>query len=317
MNNQTRELSERPQDYLGPNLNPTGLVLNPRELGPGVFALLANIPPKDNNGVIIGRDAALVIDAGINATVSHQIQDIVGNLTDRPLRYLVNTTYHGDHTFGNAAFPASVTIISSRANKDGMRDLDYEKQMRFGNMRGDENPLSAVTTWRTPDVVFDRYCAVDLGAKTVELWHFGPGNGPGDTIVFDRDTGTAWTGNFLMSAGLPPMLLEGGPVPYLESLRAMQQTLPVQVVVPGHGPAGDGAAALRNFIDYLQQLLDQVTAARATGWSAEETVARIATPDLLRVPATIHPTPEMQQLLGHLHRLNVLATYRDLEQQGR
>ncbi|MFE3190096.1 MBL fold metallo-hydrolase [Nocardia sp. NPDC059240] len=311
MNDQTRELAERPQDYLGPNLNPAGLELQPHEIGPGVHALLANIPPKDNNGVIVGRGAALVIDAGINGAVSQQIQGIVARLTDKPLRYLVNTTYHGDHTFGNAAFPESVTIISSRANRDSMRDLDYEKQMRFGNMRGDQNPLATVTVWRKPEVVFDRYAEIDLGGKTVQLWHFGPGNGPGDTIVFEPETATAWTGNFLMSAGLPPMLLEGGPGPYLESLRAMQQTLPVKLVVPGHGPMGDGPAALRNFIEYLELLRDEVGKAVAAGWTVEETIERIPTPALLRLPANVHATPEFEQLLGHLHRLNVLAAYRD------
>jgi cyclase len=54
--------------------------------------------------------------------------------TDRPLRYLVNTTYHGDHTFGNASFPADVTVISSRINRDNMTDLAYERARRAGNM---------------------------------------------------------------------------------------------------------------------------------------------------------------------------------------
>ncbi|MBO0795229.1 MAG: hypothetical protein J2P36_30400, partial [Ktedonobacteraceae bacterium] len=58
----SRELAERPRDYLGPNLNPNGLVLTPHRLGEGVYALMANIAPKDNNGVIIGEKYALVID---------------------------------------------------------------------------------------------------------------------------------------------------------------------------------------------------------------------------------------------------------------
>jgi cyclase len=107
------ELKERPAGYEGPNLDPEGLVLQPHELGDGVYALMANIPPKDNNGVIIGSRAALVIDAGINGAVSRQIQEVVAALSDTPLRYLVNTTYHGDHTFGNYAFGDDVLIISS------------------------------------------------------------------------------------------------------------------------------------------------------------------------------------------------------------
>jgi cyclase len=311
--NASRELAERPQDYLGPNLNPRGLVLTPHQLGDGVYALMANIPPKDNNGVIIGEKYALVIDAGINGTTSHQIQNLVRQLTDKPLRYLVNTTYHGDHTFGNAAFPKEVTVISSRQNKTSMRDLEYEKQMRFGNLRDDQDVLTDVTTWRQPDVVFDHFCAIDLGNKIIELWHFGPGNAPGDTIVYEPDTRAAWTGNFLMCAGLPPMLLEGGPGPYIETLKAMQATLPVTTVIPGHGPMGDGKAALEHFIAYMHYLQDRIGEAVASGCTLDETQKRVPVPALLKSPTALPATPEIQELLLHLHRLNVLATYRELE----
>src|SRR5882762_5625439 len=83
-------------------------------------------------------------------------------------------------------------------------------QQSFMTLGDDQDVLTDVTTWRQPDVVFDHFCAIDLGNKIIELWHFGPGNAPGDTIVYEPDTRAAWTGNFLMCAGLPPMLLEGG-----------------------------------------------------------------------------------------------------------
>jgi cyclase len=312
--NISREIAERPRDYLGPNLNPQGLVLKPHQLGEGVYALMANIPPKDNNGVIIGEKCALVIDAGINGVISRQIQKLVGQLTEKPIRYLVNTTYHGDHTFGNYAFPEQVTVISSRQNKASMRDLAYEKEMRFGNLRGDQDVLADVTTWRQPDIVFDRYCAIDLGKKIVELWHFGSGNAPGDTIIYVPDTKVAWTGNFLMCAGLPPMLLEGGPGPYRATLQAMQATLPVTTIVPGHGPMGDGKDALEHFLAYMQYLQEHVGAAFASGYSPDETQERVPVPAVLNLPTSVPVTHEIQALLGHLHRLNVLATYQELKQ---
>jgi cyclase len=289
------------------------LVLAPHQLAEGVYALMANIPPKDNNRVVIGERGALVIDAGINGAIARQIQEQVRRLTDQPVRYLVNTTYHGDHTFGNAAFPDQVTVISSRQNKASMRDLAYEKAMRFGNMRGEQDALADVTTWRQPDVVFERYCAVDLGRKIVELWHFGPGNAPGDTVVYVPDAQVTWTGNFLMAAGLPPMLLEGGPGPYIETLKAMRATLPVTTVVPGHGPMGDGEAALEHFLSYLQYLQEDVGEAFGAGCTLDETLERVRMPALLHLPETMPDTPESRGLLGHLHRLNVLATYRELE----
>lgn len=238
-----KELAERPEGYQGPNLSPRGLRLIPTQLATGTYALVANIPPKDNNGLVVGERAALVIDAGIVPDISAQIQQLAAQQTDRPLRYLVNTTYHGDHSFGNASFPAEVTVISSRINRDNMTDLAYEKARRAGNMYEDAALLDAVTDWRKPDVAFDSAAEIDLRGRVVQLLYFGPGNGPGDTIVYLPDAQVAWTGNYLSHAGIAPMLLQGGPTPYLASLRRMRAALPqVRTIVPGHGPVGDGHA---------------------------------------------------------------------------
>ncbi len=86
-----REIAERPDDYAGPNLSPTGLVLPPRALGEGVHALMANLPPKDNNGLIVGNRAALVVDAGITPDVSAQIIRLSDELARRP------TAVPGEH----------------------------------------------------------------------------------------------------------------------------------------------------------------------------------------------------------------------------
>jgi cyclase len=318
-----REIAERPTGYAGPNLSPVGLELEPHELAGGVYALLANLLPKDNNGVVAGRDAALVVDAGITAEVSERIQALATDLTHLPLRYLVNTTYHGDHTFGNAAFPADVTVVSSRVNKQNMTDLGYEKFTRSKNMYGDEGLLDAVTDWRTPDVVFDSRAEIDLGGRVVELWAFGPGNGPGDTVVYVPDARVAWTGNYLCHAGTAPMLLQGGPEPYLASLRRMAEVLPdLRTVVPGHGPVGDGHEAIRWLVDYLERLRDDVIALYAAGHTVEETLELCPSPyadgldDRLRTALAAYRGPQdaiqagFLSLCRNLHRLNVLATYR-------
>jgi cyclase len=318
-----REIAERPDAYQGPNLSPVGLKLIPHQLAEGVHALMANIPPKDNNGVIAGRDAAVIVDAGITPDMSQQIQIRAAELTDRPLRYLVNTTYHGDHTFGNAAFPAETVIVSSRTNKENMADLGYEKKTRAGNMYGDEKLLESVTHWRKPELAFDSFAEIDLGGRVVQLFHFGPGNGPGDTIAYIPDARVAWTGNYLCHAGVAHMLLQGGPEPYIASLRRMRERLPqLQTIVPGHGPMGDGPAAIDTLIGYLERLSEEVAASFAAGHGLEETMAACTNPWADRLDPTLaaamaaYPVPAdraiqgMLELCRNLHRLNILATYR-------
>jgi cyclase len=318
----SREIEERPEGYRGPDLSPSRLRLLPEQLGEGTWALMANLPPKDNNGLLVGADAALVIDAGITPDVSRQLQGLASQLSDRPLRYLVNTTYHGDHTFGNAAFARDVVIVSSQLNRAAMDDLPYEKARRSGNMYGEEAALDEVEEWRRPDVTFTHYAEIDLGGRSVQLWQFGPGNSPGDVIAYDPATRTAWTGNFLCHAGIPPMLLEGGPGPYLASLRAMQAALPdLGTVVPGHGPQGDGRAAISWLIGYLERVEQSVAASRRQEATLEETYAAlpfpgVGEPSLLAalerydLPDPTAARAGFENLMRHLHRLNVLAAYR-------
>ena len=117
-----------------------------------------------------------------------------------------------------------------------MVDLAADKRIRTGNLFGDDAAIADVTTWRKPDRVLDDTLEIDLGDRKVQLWHFGPGNTPGDTIVYEPTSRIAWTGNFLTSSKTLPMLLEAGPLEYLETVTRFKDTLDVRSIVPGHGP---------------------------------------------------------------------------------
>jgi cyclase len=302
-----REMDERPPGFIPPNLSPVGLQLQPRELATGVWALMADQPPKDNNGLIVGEHSALVVDAGVTPAIGRHIQDVAAELTDVPVRYLANTTYHGDHTFGNSAFGPDVTVITSRLNRAAMDNLDRERRIRAESMDGRPELLDDVTGWRLPDVVFDRFTEIDLGGRTVQLWHFGPGNGPGDTIVHVPDARVAWTGNFLGPVGFPGMLLIGDPIGYLRSVQAMRATLDVGTLVPGHGFLGPAEPGTSGFVAYLEHLAESVTSAVLAGAPVEELYATIPARGIEPPPGA--PT-QFLDLMRSLHQLNILLTYR-------
>lgn len=306
-----REIVERPPGFVAPDLSPSGLVLQPEELADGVFALLANRPPKDNNGLIVGDRCALVVDSGITPAVAAQIQRHAAALTDKPIRYLANTTFHGDHTFGNAAFDDDVVVVSSAKNKAAMTDLGDEKRARQESMYGDPS-LDTVLRWRLPDLVFDRRLEIDLGGRTVELWHFGPGNGPGDTIVYVPDVKLAWTGNFLVPAGVAPMLLIGDPLRYATTVRAMRQALDIEKFVPGHGFIADAEQASRWLIAYLEGLATGVSRRHQDGQTEGAIRSEVGFEGVLDLPGSHAAAPAVAALNQSLHRLNVLTTYRSL-----
>lgn len=311
-----QEISERQPGFLAPNLSPIGLELIPTELAKGVYGLMANRLPKDNNGLIIGAKAALVVDAGITPGVGRYLQEVVREVTDVPVRYLANTTFHGDHTFGNVAFPDDVAIVSSRLNKASMTDLDAEKRYRSESMYGDPG-MEEVVTWREPDIVFDRFCEIDLGGRVVHLWHFGIGNGSGDTIVHVPDAKVAWAGNFLRHAGMPPMLLNGDPIGYTRSIRAMKATLELDRFVPGHGPLSEAEPSVSWMLSYLEEMAATVATKREQGMDLDE---MLANPHELRNPLTLAPeipgAARFPALMQSLHKLNVLLVYRYLESLG-
>ncbi|HEY2958794.1 MAG TPA: hypothetical protein VGM21_11400 [Actinomycetota bacterium] len=87
------------------------------------------------------------------------------------------------------AFPrpkdnTGVVIGSHGQTAATLTDLDAEKRARTQNLYGNLYAIADVTSWRRPDVVFDDHTEVDLGGRTVQLWHFGPGNSPGNTVVW-------------------------------------------------------------------------------------------------------------------------------------
>lgn len=300
------EITERPADFIAPNLSPVGLKLDPRPLGEGVYALMANEAPKDNNGLIVGKNAALIIDAGVTPDIGRHIQEVSASLTDLPIRYLVNTTYHGDHTFGNTAFGADVTIISSQPNKAAMSDLPAEKKIRSESMYGAEKSLDDVISWRLPDVTFDRYCEIDLGGRIVQLWHFGSANGPGDTFVHVPDAKVTWTGNFV-SPGMPPMMLIGDPIAYLRTVRAMRATLTTHTLVPGHAFIGEAEPSISILLTYLENLTAAVHRGKAAGQPVEELCETLP---MWGVTIPTAAPDQLRPVLRSLHQLNILTTYR-------
>jgi glyoxylase-like metal-dependent hydrolase (beta-lactamase superfamily II) len=106
--------------------NAMEITLAPRKLSDGVYALVsstadtknpAGIPEGTTGGIIVGETGVLVIETMLNATLANQVLDNVKKLTDKPIRYVVNTVYHGDHYYGNFLFPSTATIIMHSESK--------------------------------------------------------------------------------------------------------------------------------------------------------------------------------------------------------
>ena len=121
----------------------------------------------DNSGFVVGEHGVLVIDAHINGAMAGLIQTAVRQVTNKPILYVVNTNYHGDHTFGNYAFPQETLIVAQQKTAESMRDFEREKQFLLPTVDNDPTVFGDVRL-RLPDLVFNEYLELDLG---------GPGGG--------------------------------------------------------------------------------------------------------------------------------------------
>jgi cyclase len=227
--------------------------------------------------------------------------DNVKKLTDKPIRYVVNTVYHGDHYYGNFLFPSTATIIMHSESKRYI-DLKFEQDKKFmTNLMGKEVGIEEVKP-RAGDIMVDHDTTIDLGGRTVELKVFGLGQTKGDLFVWLPKEKIFFTSNAILAEKPAiPWLLEGNHDVSLETMRKIKAFLPADtIIVPGHGRPTTIEASLDYFIGYLETLDREVRAAVANGLSLEDTV-KVATAEAYS-GYKLHPWTHKQINVPHAYR---------------
>ncbi len=245
-----------PPGYIPPPLNPSGVTLETRRLADGVYALVANTPFTDNSGFVVGSDAVLVVDSQFNGQMGRQVLEAVRRVTDKPIRYLVNTNAFGDHTFGNYVFPPETQIVASRRTLDALKNTTVgDVRQRMAPTVGNDLSVFDGVELRLPDIAFDEEWSVDFGGRRVEARFFGQGMSPNDTVVYVPGARVAWTGNLIFGAGTIPWAQAGGIAAYRQTLDRLSKTLDVATIVPGHGAlvGGDTIATYQRYLETVQR----------------------------------------------------------------
>ena len=215
----------------------------------------------------------------LNGDLASQLIGLVRQVTPKPIRFLVNTSYHGDHAYGNYVFPDSTMIIHHPATKRYM-DEHFEDDRRFmiglmGKGKGIERVQSRSADITVPDMI-----SVDLGGRIVEVRHFGFAQTPGDLVIWTPDAKVLWVGNMIQAPSPAlPWLLEGRHKETIATLARVRDFLPEDAtIIPGHGrpmrPA-DIEFPLR----YLGELDRAVSKAIDEGRSVEATLEAVGMPD--------------------------------------
>ncbi|GGT68480.1 MULTISPECIES: MBL fold metallo-hydrolase [Streptomyces] len=237
------------------------------EVADGVFAY---VQPDggwclNNAGLILSGDRAALVDTAATETRARGLREAVLSVAPAAPQVLVNTHFHGDHTFGNFVFPEALVVGHERARTEmteaGLHLTGLWPDVEWG-------ALELVP----PALTFRDRLTLHIGDKAAEVLHLGPAHTSNDTVVWLPAERVLFTGDLVMN-GVTPFCPMGSVAGSLEALDTMRALAP-EVVVTGHGPvAGPGVfdeteAYLRLLQDLARQglaeKLDPVALARRT-----------------------------------------------------
>jgi len=245
-----------------------------KQIGPGVYAAIDGPEHKagSNAGFIIGDDGVLVVDAFFTTDAARALVGEIRRLTPKPIRYVVNTHYHADHTGGDQALRDAGAVIIAHKNVRGW--VRVNNINLFGD-RITPDLKARIEALPLPDVTTDKDLAVWLGSRKVVvktvLGHTG-----GDLTVFVPDAKVLFTGDMLWRK-IPPNLIDGSVREWLASdaeFLAMPDAAHM-TFVPGHGDVAE-AKDVAGFRAYLSDLRRLVTEERKAGLKDDALVQSVA-----------------------------------------
>jgi glyoxylase-like metal-dependent hydrolase (beta-lactamase superfamily II) len=215
-----------------------------------------------NIGATVGEDGVAIIDDQF-APLAPKIQAALRQLSPKPVRFVVNTHWHGDHTGGNAVF-ADTAAIMAHAN------------VRKRLISGGKTPFiefPPVTGKALPVVTFEEGLSLWWNGEEVRAIHPGVGHTDGDAVIWFIKSNVVHMGDDYFAGMFPFVdLASGGSVVKLiESLDVILGRIPADAkVIPGHGPV-TGVAELRDY----RGMLDGVVAAVKKGLASGKTVEQM------------------------------------------
>jgi glyoxylase-like metal-dependent hydrolase (beta-lactamase superfamily II) len=246
-------------------------------IAPGVYSAIA--PPALNGGsnsaVIVNRDDVVVVDSHMTPEAGRVLLQDIKTLTDKPVRFLINTHFHYDHTDGNQAFTPAIDIIGHEYTRARLSAASYMTTGMLGNLLSSGNALAASLNGlkpTPPNVTLSDHMTLWRGDREIRLLYFGRGHTGGDVVVYLPRERVVCTGDLLVNgiANLIDGFVDVWP-DALEKLRPLDFT----DVIPGHGEPFKGKERIDWFQAYLRDLWKQATALHARGVSAADAAKQV------------------------------------------
>jgi cyclase len=262
----------------------------PVEISDGIYAY---IQPDgswwiNNAGFVAGRRGVISVDTCATESRTREYQAAIAKITDQPVRTIVNTHHHGDHTWGNALFTGA-TIVAHEHLRAEMEAFGPPAQLPFwtpvdwGNLELQLPTLTfadRVTLWSD-----DLACEVRYVGQ--------PAHTTNDSIVWIPERSVLFTGDLLFNGGTPFVLM-GSIAGSIDVLENVLKPLDAQTIVPGHGEVS-GPQLIDDVLGYLHFIQQTAQSAKAAGLTPLEAARNT---NLGQYADLLDP----ERLVGNLHR---------------
>jgi glyoxylase-like metal-dependent hydrolase (beta-lactamase superfamily II) len=270
---------------------PEDSIFKTNPLRGGVYALYGR---GGNVGFVVGPEYAIVVDSQFK-DIAPGILRQVAKVTDKPVRFLVNTHHHGDHTGGNDAFkPVSVIVAHENVRKRMLKSPEDLKRDLPGRIEAAkaagqaervkqlEDALAAAKAVKVeeiaaPIVTFEAGVKLHIGGETLHVVHTPPAHTDGDSFVFFEKANVLHMGDLLFNKWIPFIDTgSGGSAPgYVKALDQAIAYVPADaIVIPGHGDVTD-IAGLKAARQYIADLLAAAQAGKSAGKTKEQFLAEV------------------------------------------
>jgi glyoxylase-like metal-dependent hydrolase (beta-lactamase superfamily II) len=224
-------------------------------------------PPKSkagaNAGFVIGPNGVLVIDTFEDPDAASAMLEAIRAKTREPVRYVIDTHYHLDHTAGNNVFAAAGAVVMAHQN---VRAWERTQNLKFFGTHPTAQQTQFVATLGLPSVTYKDDITIWLGDRKVIVRTL-EGHTGGDSTVIIPDAGVVFTGDLFWNHTLPN-LIDANTREQIASNDTLLHDHPDATFVPGHGEIGK-AADVRAFRDYLAALRKAVASAQQSGKSGD------------------------------------------------
>src|SRR5260370_1559399 len=237
-----------------------------KKLAEGIYAAVSPDRSKagSNAGFVVGDNGSIVIHTYKDVGPARDLLAEIRKVTNLPVRFVVNTHYHLDHTGGNAVFAeAGATILAHRNVRGWLRT----ENLKFFGANPKPEDKARVDALVLPNLVYSQDIDLYLGSRLVQV-RYMLGHTGGDSVVSVPDANVVMGGDLIWQHHLPN-LIDASTQQWIQSLDKLLAEHPSATFVSGHGDLAT-AADVCDFRDYLITLRQQVAKAQSWGKSGEE-----------------------------------------------